>query len=266
MYINLGLIGNPLQHTFSPVIHNYFFYKTSLCGGYTCFEAEKENLDALINMFKEYKFSGVNVTVPYKQEVIKYCSHLDITAKNIGAVNTLHFTEEGIIGHNTDIFGFHMMLESNGIDTANKRVLLLGAGGASRAVIPYLHFKTPALFVIANRTIEKAEELAYLYNNGAEICFLDNLKGEKFDIVINATSIGVKGEQFIDYGFEVKEATIDMIYKPKVTPFLSLYSSKNIKLVNGLSMLIYQAAGSFNIWTGKNIDIDMQYFENIVYK
>ena len=245
MYLNLGIIGNPLNHTFSPFIHNYFLYTSNLCGGYTCYDTTLDKLDDVINIFKEYNFIGVNVTVPYKQEVIKYCSRLDITAKEIEAVNTLHFTENGIIGHNTDIFGFHMMLESNGINTQNKRVLLLGAGGASRAVIPYLRINTPSSFVIANRTIEKVEE--------------------KFDIVINATSLGVKGEPFIDYGFHIKEAAVDMIYKPQVTSFLSLYCNQDIKLVNGLSMLIYQAAGSFNIWTGKDIEPDMQYFKSLVY-
>lgn len=266
MYINLGIIGNPLQHTFSPFIHNYFLYESKMCGGYTCYETSLEQLDDLIDMFVKYNFIGINVTVPYKQEVIKYCTELDITAKEIGAVNTLHFTKNGIIGHNTDIFGFHMMLESNGINTQNKRVLLLGAGGASRAVIPYMRLNTPLSFIIANRTVEKAEELAYLYNGDAEVCSLNDLKGETFDIVINSTSLGVKGEPFIDYGFNIKEAAIDMIYKPKVTSFLSMYSKNNIKLVNGLSMLIYQAAGSFNIWTGKDIVPNMEYFENIVYK
>lgn len=266
MYINLGIIGNPLQHTFSPFIHNYFLYESKLCGGYTCYETSLEKLDSIIQMFTEYNFTGINVTVPYKQEVMKYCSELDITAKEIGAVNTLHFTKDGIIGHNTDIFGFHMMLESNSINTNNKRVLLLGAGGASRAVIPYLRINKPLSFTIANRTIEKAEELAYLYDSEVDVCSLSDLKGESFDIVINATSLGVKGEQFTDYGFNVSEAAIDMIYKPKLTSFLSQYKNKNIKLINGLSMLVYQAAGSFNIWTGKDIIPNMQYFENIVYK
>ena len=266
MYINLGIIGNPLQHTFSPFIHNYFLYESKMCGGYTCYETSLEQLDDLIDMFVKYNFTGINVTVPYKQEVIKYCTELDITVKEIGAVNTLHFTKNGIIGHNTDIFGFHMMLESNGINTQNKRVLLLGAGGASRAVIPYLLMNKPEYFVIANRTLEKAQDLSLLYDNNADICSLDDLHGLEFDIVINATSMGVKGESYTDYGFKVKEAAVDMIYKPQMTSFLSLYSKDNIKLVNGLAMLIYQAAGSFNIWTGCDIIPDMEYFNKAVYK
>lgn len=266
MYINLGLIGNPLTHTFSPFIHNYFLYKSGLCGGYTCYDISLEELEETIIMFQKFHFKGVNVTVPYKQEVMQFCSELDITAKSVGAVNTLHFTDKGIIGHNTDIFGFHMMLETSGINTSNKTVLLLGAGGASRAVIPYLLMNKPKNFVIANRTLEKAQDLSLLYDNNADICNLDDLQGLEFDVVINATSMGVKGEPYTDYGFKVKEAAVDMIYKPQITSFLSIYSKYDIKLVNGLAMLIYQAAGSFNIWTGKDIIPDMEYFNKAVYK
>ena len=204
MYINLGLIGNPLTHTFSPFIHNYFLYKSGLCGGYTCYDISLEKLEETIIMFQKFHFKGVNVTVPYKQEVMQFCSELDITAKSIGAVNTLHFTDNGIVGHNTDIFGFHMMLETSGINTLNKKVLLLGAGGASRAVIPYLLMNKPEYFVIANRTLEKAQNLSLLYDNNADICSLDDLHGLEFDIVINATSMGVKGERYTNYGFKVK--------------------------------------------------------------
>ena len=240
MYINLGLIGSPLNHTFSPFIHNYFLYKSSLCGGYTCYDISIEELEETIMMFQKFHFKGVNVTVPYKQEVMQFCSELDITAKSIGAVNTLHFTDNGIIGHNTDIFGFYMMLETSGINTLNKKVLLLGAGGASRAVI--------------------------LYEDDIDICRPDDLQGLEFDIVINTTSMGVNGEPYTDYGFKIKEAAVDMIYRPQMTSFLSLYSKDNIKLVNGLAMLIYQAAGSFNIWTGCDIIPDMEYFYKAVYK
>ncbi len=266
MYINLGIIGNPLEHTLSPLIHNYFFYKTGLCGGYTCYHIELEDIPDILDIFLAYKFTGINVTVPYKKEIIKYCDNLDITADSIGAVNTLHFTDNGITGHNTDIFGFHMMMAENNVTTNNKRVLLLGAGGASRAVLPYLQMNEPYNLVISNRTMEKAEELAYLYGGSAEICMLDELYDSEFDIVINTTSIGLKGEQFKDYGFIVKEAAVDMVYKPQLTSFLSLYKQSNIKLINGLSMLIYQAAGSFNIWTKQEVVPDMSYFHNIVYK
>ena len=159
-----------------------------------------------------------------------------------------------------------MMFETSGINTLNKKVLLLGAGGASRAVIPYLLMNKPEYFLIANRTVEKAKDLSSLYDNNADICSLDDLQGLEFDIVINATSMGVKGEPYTDYGFKINEAAVDMIYKPQMTSFLSLYSKNNIKLVNGLAMLIYQAAGSFNIWTGCDIIPNMEYFNKAVYK
>ena len=144
--------------------------------------------------------------------------------------------------------------------------LLLGAGGASRAVIPYLLMNKPEYFLIANRTLEKAEDLSLLYEDDIDICRPDDLQGLEFDIVINTTSMGVNGEPYTDYGFKIKEAAVDMIYRPQMTSFLSLYSKDNIKLVNGLAMLIYQAAGSFNIWTGCDIIPDMEYFYKAVYK
>lgn len=260
MYINLGLIGSPLSHTFSPFIHNYFLYKTGVCGGYTCYDVNVNELEETMLMLQRFHFVGINVTVPYKQEIMSFCSELDITAKSIGAVNTLLFTDNGIVGHNTDIFGFHMLLETSGITTLNKKVLLLGSGGASRAVIPFLMMHKPQYFLIANRTVDKAKDLSLMYDDYVEVCRLDELKGLEFDVVINSTSIGVKGEPYTDFGFKIIEAAVDMVYKPQMTSFLSLYKENNIKLINGLPMLVYQAAGSFNIWTGNNIIPDMEYF------
>lgn len=266
MYLNLGIIGMPLKHTLSPLIHSYFLNETGLCGGYNCYDTIIDDLPDLINFFQKYSFIGVNVTVPYKEEIINFCDELDITAQEIGAVNTLHFIDNKIIGHNTDIFGFHMMLENNNISTLGKRVLLLGAGGASRSVIPYLHLNPPREFIIANRTIEKAENLAFLYGDYVDIADLSSLKGMEFDIVINTTSMSLKGEPFQDFGFCIKEAAIDMIYTPQETPFLALYKDKNIKRVNGVDMLLYQALGSFNIWTGKKVNINKEFLYNQIYK
>lgn len=263
MYINLGLIGHPLSHTFSPVIHNYFIYKTGICGGYTCYNVSQENLPDLVEYFKKYDFKGINVTVPYKTEIMKYCDKLEFSSEEAGAVNTLLFDNGKITGYNTDIFGFKKMLESSNITTKGKRVLLLGAGGASRAVIPFVRESKPDRFVICNRTKSKAEEISIQYGNGAEICSFDEIVNEEYDIVINSTSIGLKGEPFLDLKIKCKEAAVDMIYRPYETSFLSCFSG--VKKVNGLSMLVWQAAGSFKIWTGVNVEPEMSYFENIVY-
>lgn len=263
MYINLGLIGNPLSHTLSPVIHNYFIYKTGICGGYTCYNVSLENLPDLVEYFKRYDFKGINVTVPYKTEIMKYCDELETSSQEAGAVNTLLFENNKVTGYNTDIFGFKKMLETSNVITKGKRVLLLGAGGASRAVIPYLKESRPDRFVICNRTKSKAEEISSQYGNGAEVCTFDEIVKEEYDIVINSTSIGLKGEPFPELNIKCTEAAVDMIYRPYETSFLSCF--KNIKKVNGLSMLIWQAAGSFKIWTGENIEPEMSYFEKIVY-
>lgn len=264
MYLNLGLIGNPLHHTLSPLIHNYFLYHTGICGGYTCYDIKDGNLKEIVEFFKKYEFRGVNVTVPYKTEIMKFCDKIDKSGEEIGAVNTLLFDNGEITGYNTDIFGFKKMLEISGIDSSNKSVLLLGAGGASRSVIPYLREHKPSKLAIANRTVEKAENLLKLYGGVGEAVSLSDIKGSEFDIVINSTSIGVKGEDFIDLSIKCNYSAVDMIYRPYETPFLSQFN--DVKKVNGLLMLIWQALGSFEIWTGKTLEPDIKYFMDIVYK
>lgn len=266
MFVNLGLIGNPVFHTLSPVIHNSFFYNSGICGGYTTYNVELKDLDELINHFKRYNFLGVNVTVPYKKEVIRFCDELDSSAEIIGAVNTLKFIDNKIIGYNTDIYGFEKLMDSTGISIDNKDVLLLGAGGASRAIIPYLNKHNLTSLTIANRTLSSANELSKLYNQNFFTCNLSDLKSKEYNVVINSTSIGVDGSSFPDYGYIVTDMAIDLIYKPFETSFLSLYSNKNIVKENGLLMLIYQAAKSFSIWTETDINVDIEYLKKIIYK
>ena len=263
MFINLGLIGNPVFHTLSPVIHNSFFYNSGLCGGYTTYNVHINDLSNLIDHFKKYNFLGVNVTVPYKQEVIKYCDELDESAETIGACNTLKFTNNKIIGYNTDIYGFEKLMDLSNVSINNKSVLLLGAGGASRAIIPYLNKHNPKEVTFANRTIDSALNLSKLYMNNSNVSNLEEINLKKYNVVINSTSIGVDGSSFPDFGFKVDEMAVDLIYKPINTPFLSLY--KNIVTVNGLNMLIYQAAKSFSIWTEKEITPDIEYLKKIIY-
>lgn len=265
MYINLGIIGNPLSHTFSPVIHSHLLNKAGLCGGYSCYEADLNELDELTSFFCKYRFKGVNVTVPYKRDIMPFCYKIDKDAEFIGAVNTLKFTEQGIEGYNTDIFGFSKMLELNGVDIHNKRVLLLGAGGAARSAFPLFNARKPDKLVIANRTYEKARELACLYEYDAEICSLEDLRGMEFDVAINSTSLGLKGAEFPDFAFKCSEAAIDMVYTPQITSFLCNFKSQDIKLINGFSMLIWQAAGSFKIWTDMDIRPDTEYLQKYMY-
>lgn len=264
MYVNMGLIGYPLGHTFSPVLHTHFLDITGINGGYTCYEAESpSSIHYLLDMFKRYSFAGVNVTVPYKIEIMKYCDALDASAEKTGAVNTLHFVNGKITGYNTDVYGFGRMLETAGISTAGKNILLLGAGGAAKAIIAYLAEFKPDKLTIANRTEAKAGFLASLCSFKAVSSDMDSVRGEIYDIIINSTSIGLQGEGFPAVG-AASEVLVDLQYKPAVTPFLAGYGS-GPERINGFSMLVWQACRSFAIWTGTEPEPDIKKLSDIAY-
>ena len=250
MYVNIGLIGYPLHHTLSPLLHTHFLDITGLNGGYTCYETQSpDDIPSLIDMFKRYSFSGINVTVPYKTEIIKYCDYLDVSAEKVGAVNTLHFKDDKIYGYNTDVYGFGKMLEDANISLNGKKVLLLGAGGAARAVAEHLRNTKSYAVIIANRSIDKAESLIDSIGIKAEVIGLDAIADIECDVVVNSTSIGLNGESFPLFVLP-KEAVIDLQYKPACTPFLWQYRQHNIKSIKGFSMLVWQACRAFSIWTG----------------
>lgn len=265
MFINLGLIGNPLTHSLSPSIHTHFLEKSRLNGGYTCFEVKsKEELEDIIDIFKRYSFTGINITVPYKCDIINFCDKIEYSAENIGAVNTILFKNKKIYGYNTDVFGFSKIFIDEHIDISDKKVLLLGAGGASRAAMQFFSENKPKELLIANRTIDKAMELKKIFNINATILNLDEVNDINCDIAVNSTSLGLNGEIF-PYKANVKYAVIDMQYKPYNTPFLELYSDYGIKKINGFTMLIWQAYKSFNIWTDKEFYPDIKKLKDIAY-
>lgn len=265
MYINLGLIGNPLNHTLSPLIHTHFLYETNLNGGYTCFDIENNCLDNIVEMFRKYLFVGVNVTVPFKCDIMRFCDNIDDTVKSMGAVNTLHFSNGIISGYNTDIYGFSKIFEENNINVSDKTVLLLGAGGASRAALKFFKDNKPKKLYFANRTIEKALELKDFFNIDTSVIDMQSVDDIECDIVVNSTSLGIKNEAF-PYKAKVREYAIDMQYKPYITSFLSLYNNeKEIVKINGISMLIWQAYKSFNIWTGKTFNPNIEKLKYIMY-
>lgn len=254
MYINVGLIGFPLSHSMSSALHSYFFHLSGLNGGYCCFEIPSSSeIKSVIDIFKKYSFAGFNITVPYKTDIMDYCEEIDKEALESGAVNTVSLKNDLIKGYNTDIFGFAKLLEYAGVHTEDKQVLLLGSGGAARAVIGYLNKARPGFLTIANRTLEKALSLASSCNfNVRPQEGFAGLRGKGYDIIINSTSLGLRGEPFPDMGVECFEAAIDLQYKSGITPFLSSIGG-NVKKVGGFPMLVWQAAEAFKIWTGAEI-------------
>lgn len=264
MFVNAGLIGYPLGHTFSPALHSHFFDIVGINGGYTCYEVkEVSSIPSLLEIFQRYSFAGVNVTVPYKVEIIKYCDTLDISAEKTGAVNTLHFINGKITGYNTDVYGFGKLLEEASVSVVGKNILLLGAGGAARAVVSYLADFRPNSLVIANRTEERAHSLASLCNFNTKISDMNAACNGIYDIIINSTSIGITGGDF-PTACVATEAAVDLQYKPAVTPFLAR-AEDCPKKINGFSMLVYQACRSFAIWTGTEPKPDIQKLAKRIY-
>ncbi|MGD9808324.1 MAG: shikimate dehydrogenase [Deferribacterales bacterium] len=250
MFTNLGLIGQPLKHTFSPFIQTRFLKNTGLNGGFCCFETgDGEELKETFKTLRRYSFKGINVTVPHKQNVLELLDRIDPVAEAIGAVNTVRFGET-IEGFNTDAEGFERMVLDAGYDLKGKDVLLLGCGGASMAVL-YVLKKYGVKLTVVNRSLDKAEAvLKSMSFDNADLQDYNFIKGDsEFDYVINGTSIGLEDGLFPDMGrVSCRGAAVDLQYKKGLTPFLT--AMNNCGKLDGFPMLVYQAAKAFEIWTG----------------
>ncbi len=258
----VGLIGYPLSHTLSPVMHNSVFKKYKMNWEYKVFELKKDELKDFIKKMKK-ELAGVNVTVPYKQEVMKYLDKIDKGAKKIGAVNTIVNENGKLIGYNTDYSGFERTLRKNKIYIKGKDVLLFGAGGAAHAVVYVLNKQKPRIIDIVNIDIPMAENLIKKLNiKNARIWYLKESEVidalvENADFIINATSVGLDKKSM---PYKIKKlkrkgiSVYDLIYNPPETPFLKQAKKKGAKIINGLDMLIYQGMEAFKLWTKKESD------------
>jgi shikimate dehydrogenase len=266
LYYNFGLIGYPLTHTLSPLIHNYLIYKSNINGGYTCFELnDLEGLESLLNFLKKYNFFGLNVTLPYKEMIIDYVSEMSEEAEKCRSVNTLYIKDGNIKGYNTDLYGFRKLLECNNVEVKEKTVVILGAGGAAKSVLTVLLEKKVKKIYLLSRDIEKGRSLINTLDisdvNNICVNFISMLKdGIDCDIVINATSAGIKGPFDIDLSnLRVNFCAIDLQYKLNhFTNFLQALDNRVKLRIDGMEMLIYQAIKSFEIWTNLNIHINFK--------
>jgi len=244
------VIGNPIEHSLSPKLQNYWIKNNNIDAIY---EKEKLNEDELEKLFlniRDKKINGANVTVPFKKAVIPFIDKLSAEAESTQAVNTIYLKNDKIIGHNTDIDGFELGIKKINYDISNKKVFILGAGGVVPSIIYALNKMKVSEITIANRTREKAENLKNLF---------DNLKiiewGEipDFNMIINATSIGLKKDDKINLNFSSigkNKFFYDVIYNPKETNFLKTGKKLGNATENGKLMFIYQAISAFNIWHG----------------
>ncbi|TXI77387.1 MAG: shikimate dehydrogenase [Dechloromonas sp.] len=254
------VFGNPIAHSKSPAIHAAFAQQTGEDLRYEARLAAVDGFFAAISDFVAEGGRGANVTVPFKEEAYRRCDRLSDRAARAGAVNTLQFIDGGVHGDNTDGAGLVRDICVNlGRSPAGQRILLLGAGGASRGVIAPLLAEKPVALVIANRSPDKAQQLAAAFADLAAGAVLSGgafaqLTGQQFDIVINATSASLSGDSLpLPAGiFAPGSLAYDMMYGKGETPFLALARAQGAAhCADGLGMLVEQAAEAFTVWRGK---------------
>jgi shikimate dehydrogenase len=258
-----GVVGNPIAHSRSPEIHERFARQTGQRLTYERIEAPLDGFDDRALALRDAGFRGLNVTVPFKLDAAKLADELMPRARLAGAANTLVFDGDTIIGDNTDGVGFlRDVRERLNFDLAGCSVLVLGAGGAVRGVVGSLLEASPRWIAVANRTHQRAEELAEEF--GVEAIHLDEIPAEHFDLIINGTTTGLKHDAPPIDPETFNDCTLayDLVYAADPTPFMALARAGGAKTVcDGLGMLIEQAAESFLLWRGVRPDTAAVYRE-----
>jgi shikimate dehydrogenase len=253
-----AVVGNPIAHSLSPRIHASFAAQTEQALSYEAIEIPVGAFEKHIHNLQQQGYAGVNVTVPFKREAWELCDHLSVRAENAGAVNTLSFTPDAkIAGDNTDGLGLTRDLSTNlQVSIEQKKILILGAGGAVRGVLGPILELSPHSLTIANRTIGKAEALARDFGKHGDIQVVayDAFGSDTYDLIINGTAAGLKNEvpSIPDTVLDNDVVCYDMMYNiNSATAFVDWASSRGvIKAFDGLGMLVEQAAAAFSIWRG----------------
>ena len=242
------VIGNPISHSLSPKLHNYWFKKNNINGIYDKEKLNSNDLEKLILRVKNNEIHGINVTVPFKKEIISYLDELSLEAENTQSVNTIYLDNDKVKGHNTDVDGFELSLSNIKFDIKGKKIFIIGAGGVVPSIIFSLKKMKASKIFVSNRTITKAENLKNIFN---DLSIINWGEVPNFDMVINATSLGLDNKDEINLDFskiEKGKLYYDVIYNPKETNFLKRAKATGNMTENGKKMFIYQAAASFKIW------------------
>ncbi|WP_097027871.1 shikimate dehydrogenase [Clostridium peptidivorans] len=250
-----GLLGEKLGHSFSPQIHSLIFKELDIDGYYHLFEVDKLELQCAILGFKALKVKGVNVTIPYKVDAIKYLDELSSEGKNIGAINTICFKDGKAIGYNTDYYGFGMMLDKFNVKVKGKNAVILGSGGASKAVLQFLLDNGVNEVIFATRNEEECKKK---FNKFKAISY-DKIKSLKSqDIVINCTPVGmypnVENSPLSKEDVSKFASVVDLIYNPGETLLLKYAREQGIQGINGLYMLVGQAIKAQELWNSVKVN------------
>ena len=256
-----GIIGNPIKHSLSPTLHKYWFEKYNIDADYSVIEATHKDLTKIIKKIKNGSLTGINVTLPFKQKIINNVDKIINDAEQTGSVNTILLDEDKfVIGENTDVFGLQAAYLKEIDNNSSKSSLVIGAGGVSPSVILSLQKSGIKNISITNRTIEKCYFVKKKFIN-IDILPWENLKSEiqNFDIIVNATSLGLKNGDDFNFNFlktKVDVIYIDTIYNPLETKTYKFLKEEGRKVFNGLDMFIYQGQKSFYLWNKINPEID----------
>jgi shikimate dehydrogenase len=250
------VIGHPIAHSRSPLIHGHWLTRYGIDGSYEAIDVAPADLEAFFERLRAGEFVGGNVTIPHKEMAYALCDERDPLAETIGAVNTL-VRRDGIFGFNTDYLGFLGNLDQNapGWDEGLKEAVVLGAGGSARAILVALRSRGVPSIHLLNRTLEKAEDLAIDIEGPIRAGRLSDFGAVCGDagLLVNCSSVGLKGTAFegLDWGRVPKAAVvIDLVYVPLVTPFLADAKAQGLRTVDGLGMLLHQAVPGFEAWFG----------------
>lgn len=253
-----GVIGNPIHHSKSPIIHNYWLKKYGIQACYDAFEVQSDNLKSFITDLKKQGFSGVNVTVPHKVAVMNLMDELSDAAQKAGAVNTVIVRQDGtLLGHNTDGFGFLANIEEKkpDFDVKKKSAVVLGTGGAARGICAALILAGVPEIRLVYRTKEKAEDIASSVGGNFKLVEWNKKETVLKDsgLLANATTLGMKGFDALDIdlaGLDSSAVVADLVYSPLQTELLKQAEKKGHVIADGLGMLLHQARPAFQAWFG----------------
>ena len=263
-----GIIGDPIEHTMSPAMHNAAFRALGLDYAYLPFRVRPEELKNAMAGLKALGIAGLNVTIPHKVAVIPLLDEMDPLAGKMGAVNTIVNEDGKLTGYNTDAPGFLQALKSNGVEPNGKKMVILGAGGAAKGIC-FILAEAGASLVILNRTVSRAEELAAqmgkFYNEDIKAMALNeaNLKEalDGADVLVNTTSVGIKPDVDltpVPAGLLKPDTTVfDIVYNPLETKLLREAKAAGARTIDGLDMLVWQGALAFEMWIGKGAPFDV---------
>ena len=241
------VIGNPIDHSLSPDLHNYWLKENNIDAVYDKIKLEKKEIKDFINKIKQQKINGCNVTVPFKKDVIPFLDKLSQEAEQTQSVNTIIFENNILVGHNTDIIGFQKSMQFLNYSIKGKKIFILGAGGVVPSIIFALNKMEVSNIIISNRTEKKAKDLKDQFKN---IDIVKWGRSPEYDVIINATSLGLNDETInLDFSNNPNDKLFyDVIYNPGETNFLKQAKKFGHKAENGKLMFIYQALEAFRLW------------------